>query len=177
MMRWSAVGVFVLISLGAIASATPSLGCEPGSYRAGQKMQLGQPVPGGELSKPFGWQYNQLRNTPDFHNGVDLDVAAGQPVIAARDGVVVAAGQEGLLGLAVLIDHGSGLKTGYGHMSQLKAAKGDCVRAGQEIAISGCTGLCSHPHLHFSVLLGDEYLDPGPLLGLYQSARDTPDKP
>ena len=54
---------------------------------------------------------------------------AGQPVLAARDGEVIAAGTEGTLGNVVLIDHGGGLKTGYGHMSQLKVAKGDCVSA------------------------------------------------
>ncbi|MEQ1652060.1 MAG: M23 family metallopeptidase [Hyphomicrobium sp.] len=169
-MRWSAGSVirFVAVALGAMSGATPSGACEPGTYMVGQKPKLGQPVAGGELSKPFGWQYNHRRNSPDFHNGVDLDVPAGQPVVAALDGEVIVAGTESALGHVVLIDHGNGLRTGYGHMGQLNVAKGACVRAGQVIATSGCSGQCSDPHLHFSILLGDEYVDPGPLLNLYE---------
>jgi len=75
------------------------------------------------------------------------------PVLAANDGKVVMAEFFGIFGNAVVIDHGCGLQTLYGHMSHLEVRPGDSVKRGQEIGRSGSTGLAGGDHLHFTVLV------------------------
>jgi murein DD-endopeptidase MepM/ murein hydrolase activator NlpD len=87
------------------------------------------------------------------HLGFDLAGVEHMPVEAANDGVVVYASYFGIYGNAVVIDHGCGLQTLYGHMSSLKVKPGETVKRGQVIGISGETGLAGGDHLHFTVLL------------------------
>lgn len=87
------------------------------------------------------------------HLGFDLAGLEHMPVLAANDGVVVMAQYFGIFGNAVLIDHGAGVQTLYGHMSQLEVKAGEAVKRGQEIGRSGATGLAGGDHLHFTVLL------------------------
>ena len=87
------------------------------------------------------------------HLGFDLAGLEHMPVEAANDGVVVLAGFLGIFGNAVVIDHGCGLQTLYGHLSQIGVKAGDAVKRGQIIGRSGETGLAGGDHLHFSVLL------------------------
>ena len=87
------------------------------------------------------------------HLGFDLAGLEHMPVKAANDGVVVFAQFFGIYGNAVLIDHGCGLMTLYGHMSSLLVKPGDSVKRGQQIGVSGETGLAGGDHLHFTVLL------------------------
>lgn len=87
------------------------------------------------------------------HLGFDLAGLEHMPVLAANDGVVVMAQFFGIFGNAVLIDHGVGVQTLYGHMSQLEVKPGEAVKRGQEIGRSGATGLAGGDHLHFTVLL------------------------
>lgn len=96
----------------------------------------------------------------DGHNGYDLTISY-QPVLAAASGVVRFAGwTDGGYGNMVLIDHGNGYVTLYGHLSELKVKKGATVTAGQQIGISGSTGRSSGPHLHFSVYHNCQVTDP-----------------
>jgi murein DD-endopeptidase MepM/ murein hydrolase activator NlpD len=87
------------------------------------------------------------------HLGFDLAGSEHMPVRAANDGVVVLAGFFGIYGNAVVIDHGCGLQTLYGHMSSLEVKEGDTVKNEQEIGKSGQTGLAGGDHLHFTILL------------------------
>lgn len=87
------------------------------------------------------------------HLGFDLAGLEHMPVLAANDGVVVMAQFFGIFGNAVVIDHGAGIQTLYGHMSQLEVKPGEAVKRGQEIGRSGATGLAGGDHLHFTVLL------------------------
>ncbi len=87
------------------------------------------------------------------HLGFDLAVNQHTPVVAANDGVVVHAGWFGIFGNAVVIDHGCGLQTLYGHLSGIDVKAGDTVKRGQVIGRSGQTGLAAGDHLHFAVLL------------------------
>ena len=87
------------------------------------------------------------------HLGFDLAGSEHMPVRAANDGVVVYAGFFGIYGNAVVIDHGCGLQTLYGHMSSLEVKEGDAVKNEQEIGRSGQTGLAGGDHLHFTILL------------------------
>ena len=86
------------------------------------------------------------------NDGIDIAVPEGTPVKAAENGVVIYAG-DGLkeFGNTVLVRHEDGLVTVYGHTSELKVSRGDTVRRGQEIAISGMSGSADRPKLHFEV--------------------------
>ena len=94
------------------------------------------------------------------HLGFDLAGLEHMPVLAANDGVVVMAQYFGIFGNAVLIDHGVGVQTLYGHMSQLEVKPGEAVKRGQEIGRSGATGLAGGDHLHFTVLLDGVPVNP-----------------
>lgn len=96
----------------------------------------------------------------ETHLGYDLASTAHSPVPAANDGVVVFAHYFGIYGNAVLIDHGCGLQTLYGHLSSFAVKAGDHVTRGQTIGHSGETGLAGGDHLHFSVLVDGVFVNP-----------------
>ena len=87
------------------------------------------------------------------HLGFDLAVTAHAPVVAANDGIVVFAGWFGIYGNAVIVDHGCGVQTLYGHLSSIDVKEGESVKREQVIGHSGQTGLAGGDHLHFAVLL------------------------
>lgn len=104
-----------------------------------------------------------LEGTPvseAVHYGYDLASTAAAPITAAAAGRVVYAGDLGIYGNAVLIDHGIGLATLYGHLSRLDVQVGVEVTKSQPLGLSGATGLAGGDHLHFAVLVGDTYVDP-----------------
>jgi hypothetical protein len=94
------------------------------------------------------------------HLGLDLASTAGAPVPAANAGVVTFADDLGIYGLTVLIDHGRGLFSLYSHLSGLSVASGDAVGRGQTVGVSGQTGMAGGDHLHFSVLVSGEFVNP-----------------
>ncbi|MCB2226403.1 MAG: M23 family metallopeptidase [Desulfarculaceae bacterium] len=94
------------------------------------------------------------------HLGVDLAHTERSPVKAAGRGIVRFAGDMGIYGQAVILSHGQGVATLYGHMSQLNVQKGDEVKRNQTVGLSGMTGLALGDHLHFSVLVGGVYVNP-----------------
>lgn len=106
------------------------------------------PNPTGQVTSCFGLRWGRL------HAGVDLAAPAGTPIVAAGAGVVVRAGEAGGYGNAVLIDHGNGYLTHYGHLSAITVVAGQRVAAGQRIGEEGSTGHSTGPHLHFEVHLG-----------------------
>jgi murein DD-endopeptidase MepM/ murein hydrolase activator NlpD len=97
--------------------------------------------------------YNGQEVDHQTHLGFDLAVNQHTPVVAANDGVVVHAAFFGIYGNAVIIDHGCGLQTLYGHLSSIDVKEGEAVKRGQVIGRSGQTGLAGGDHLHFTVLL------------------------
>ncbi len=98
------------------------------------------------------------------HDGVDIQGVHGAAVVAARAGRVVHAGWYYAYGLTVIVDHGGGIQTLYGHLSALLVRAGEAVRAGQPVGRVGCTGRCSGSHLHFEVRVGGRAVDPLPYL-------------
>jgi murein DD-endopeptidase MepM/ murein hydrolase activator NlpD len=94
------------------------------------------------------------------HYGYDLAATAATDIEAAAPGRVVYAGDLGIYGRCVLVDHGIGLATLYGHLSQIDVKAGDRVDQGARLGLSGATGLAGGDHLHFAVLVGDTYVDP-----------------
>lgn len=98
------------------------------------------------------------------HAGIDIAVPIGTPVKAAAGGTVIFTGTKGGYGTDVTIDHGGGVTTNYGHLSNIGVAPGQTVRSGQVIAASGNTGTSTGPHLDFSVRRDGVAVDPLPLL-------------
>jgi len=94
------------------------------------------------------------------HLGVDLASTAGAPIEAANNGIIIFAGPLGIYGNAVIIDHGQGLFSLYGHLSSIETEVGAQVRKEERIGFSGLTGLAGGDHLHFSVMIGGHFVNP-----------------
>ena len=97
---------------------------------------------------------------PKYHPGIDIAVAVDTPIAAAADGVVELAGFDDTFGWMVLIDHGYGIHTLYGHNSRNLVNKGDRVSRGQTVALVGSTGKSTAPHLHFGIRKNGVPVDP-----------------
>ena len=106
------------------------------------------------ITSPFGWRWGRL------HEGVDLGAAYGSPIAAAAAGVVIYAGWESGYGNLVVIDHGGGLATAYGHQWRIAVSFGQSVSQGETIGYVGSTGHSTGPHLHFEVRVNGQAVDP-----------------
>jgi murein DD-endopeptidase MepM/ murein hydrolase activator NlpD len=95
-----------------------------------------------------------------IHYGYDLASHAHAPIVAANRGRVLFVGDLGIYGQTVILDHGGGLTSLYGHLSSLDVGEGDLVEKGDELGRSGETGLAGGDHLHFAIQLGGVYVDP-----------------
>lgn len=116
------------------------------------------PVTNWNITSNFGYRWGRL------HAGVDVGIPIGTTVRASRAGQVVNAGWIGGYGNCVIIDHGDGVSTRYGHLSEITVSVGDYVDQGQQVALSGNTGRSTGPHLHFEIRIGGEATDPMPYL-------------
>lgn len=111
------------------------------------------PLNGG-VTSPFGPRWGRM------HEGIDIDGYTGQPIVASKSGTVIASGDAGDgYGTKVVIDHGGGFTTLYGHMSRL-GTSGGAVSQGQVIGYVGCTGSCTGDHLHFEIRVNGAPQDP-----------------
>ena len=117
------------------------------------------------ISSEFGYRVHPIYGRTIFHSGLDMAAPSGSPILAAADGVVVAATYESSMGNYVMINHGDGLYTIYMHASALYVSSGQEVSAGEQIAAVGSTGNSTGPHLHFSVRLNGSYVSPWNYLG------------
>ena len=108
----------------------------------------------GILTSTFGWRWGRM------HEGIDLAVSSGTPVVAAAAGTVIVAGWLGGYGNLVVIDHGNGIATAYGHNNSIAVSYGQSVAQGQLIAYSGSTGHSTGPHVHFEVRVNGTPVDP-----------------
>lgn len=114
----------------------------------------------GPITSSFGWRSHPIFGTALFHSGLDIGVDYGTPVQAADGGTVIYAGWMGGYGKAVIIDHGGGISTLYGHNSELLVSEGQSVRKGQVISYAGSTGYSTGPHVHFEVRVNGSPVDP-----------------
>jgi len=103
----------------------------------------------GRITSGFGYRTHPILHVRKMHTGLDIAAPSGTPIHAAAGGVVLFAGRWGGYGNCVILDHGGGLATLYGHCSSIAAGEGQTVRQGQTIAYVGSTGLSTGPHLHF----------------------------
>jgi len=119
----------------------------------------GWPVPGA-LNARFGIRRDPFGEGYEFHTGVDLDARYGEPVRATADGVVVFAAYWGGYGNLVILDHGNGLTTFYGHLSRITVRVGQAVTRGQVVGRAGSTGRSTGPHVHYEVRVNDRPVNP-----------------
>lgn len=134
---------------GIAGTAPPAAG--PGSFS--------WPV-SGTITSPFGWRSNPFGGSPEFHPGLDIAAPMGTTVTAAAAGTVMLAQWYGGYGNYILIDHGGGLSTGYGHLSAIYVSVGQHVQRGQAIGAVGSTGQSTGPHLHFEIRVNGKPVDP-----------------
>jgi murein DD-endopeptidase MepM/ murein hydrolase activator NlpD len=106
------------------------------------------------------YMYNGKSVAESTHEGVDLASNARSPIEAANKGIVAFTGALGIYGNTVIIDHGLGLFTLYGHLSSIATAVGKNVAKGEKIGLSGMSGLAGGDHLHFSMIVGGKFVDP-----------------
>ena len=147
------------------------------------------PVPGFfRVSSPFGTRPNPFGGAPQMHNGIDIARTLSPPqpidganIAAVADGRVIHAHFSQSAGLMIVIDHGSGVETGYMHNSVNLVKAGQQVRQGEVIARVGNTGQSTGAHLHFYVKIGGKFVDPMEHLSKgdeemrYQTVQEMPE--
>jgi len=128
-----------------------------------ESVPAGWPVR-GTLSSVFGVRNSPFTETPVFHHGMDIVAQVGAPVLASASGVVVKSGYEALYGNMVVVDHGAGYRSVYGHLSSLSVEEGAFVNRGEELGKVGSTGRSTGPHLHYEVRLNGLPVNPARFL-------------
>jgi murein DD-endopeptidase MepM/ murein hydrolase activator NlpD len=113
-----------------------------------------------EFTSGFGIRNDPFLGRPAMHTGLDFRAATGDPVRATANGKVASAGWAGGYGRMVEIDHGNGLSTRYGHLSEIGVKVGDPIKIGQVIGAVGSTGRSTGPHLHYETRIDGEAVDP-----------------
>jgi murein DD-endopeptidase MepM/ murein hydrolase activator NlpD len=105
----------------------------------------------GWVTSDFGSRIDPYTAERKMHQGMDIATPHGQPVYTPSDGTVVFIGTEGGYGKVLVVDHGYGVKTRYGHLSEVSVRLGDRVKRGDRVALVGNTGRSTGPHLHYEV--------------------------
>ena len=118
----------------------------------------------GWLSSTYGRRPDPFDGSTDFHQGLDIAADRGTPVRATADGTVDSAGYSGNYGNQVLVDHGFGIGTRFGHLSKVAVRPGQAVSRGQIIGFVGATGRATSAHLHYEILLNGQPINPLRLL-------------
>jgi murein DD-endopeptidase MepM/ murein hydrolase activator NlpD len=131
----------------ALAAATPSI----------------WPVTGW-LSSPYGDRRDPFTGTDDFHPGLDISSPQGSPIRAPADAVVTTAAPSGAYGNLIVLDHGFGIVTKYGHLSRFAVDEGDEVKRGDVIGYVGSTGRSTSAHLHYEIWMNGRLTNPLRLL-------------
>jgi len=123
-------------------------------------LQLANSKVESEFADVRTYVYQGKKVDQQVHLGFDLAVSAHTPVVAANDGKVVWAAPLGIYGNCIVVDHGYGLQSIYGHLSELGVKEGDLVKRGQSMGKSGSTGLAAGDHLHFSMQIDGVQVNP-----------------
>src|SRR5205085_9103992 len=124
----------------------------------------------GRLTDGFGDRHNPFGGySSEFHTGQDIATNYGTPVTATANGVVTFTGFQNGYGQLVVIDHGGGLTTRYGHLSHIDANLGQNITRGDVVGRVGSSGRSTGPHLHYEIRINDEPVDPRPYLPITES--------
>ena len=114
----------------------------------------------GWLTSTFGYRSSPFTGRRELHQGLDIATRSGTPIIAPADGLVVFAGREGGFGNMIIIDHGYGITTRYGHCSSLDVKLGQKIKRGDIVARVGSTGRSTGPHVHYEVAVNGVSVNP-----------------
>ncbi|MGV1869166.1 M23 family metallopeptidase [Agrobacterium rosae] len=127
---------------------------------AAVSLPFGNPAPGSDVSSRFGNRIDPFLGRLALHAGIDFVAQTGAEVHTTGAGTVISAGFSGGYGNMVEVDHGKGITTRYGHLSQILVKEGDKVALGEVIGKAGSTGRSTGPHVHYEVRLNDNPVDP-----------------
>lgn len=114
----------------------------------------------GRISTPFGWRTHPITRARDFHNGIDISNATGTPIYVTADGRVTEVSYNRFIGNYIVVRHGYGYATKYGHLNKSLVKVGDEVRKGEIIAEMGNSGRSTGPHLHYEVTRYNRLINP-----------------
>jgi murein DD-endopeptidase MepM/ murein hydrolase activator NlpD len=114
----------------------------------------------GWVTSGYGYRISPFTGRRSFHSGLDIASDFGTPIVAPARGRVVFSGRKGPRGKTVMIDHGFGLRTSYGHAAEIHVKRGEEVERGQRIASVGSTGRSTGPHVHYSVEVKGKSVNP-----------------
>jgi murein DD-endopeptidase MepM/ murein hydrolase activator NlpD len=130
--------------------------------QSAKSMLMKTPVDGARISSGFGMRFHPVLGYTRMHKGIDFAVPTGTPVMAAGAGTIQQAHWENGFGNFILLNHGNGYATAYGHLSRFAPGihPGTHVRQGQVIAYSGATGLATGPHLHYEIRINGVQVNP-----------------
>lgn len=112
-----------------------------------------------KINSAYGWRYHPLTGRLQFHKGIDL-AARADTVFCVLPGTVARVGNDALTGNFIIIDHGGGLQTLYGHLSAIAVLPADLLQAGTILGITGSSGFMTGEHLHFAVRYGGRNIPP-----------------
>jgi murein DD-endopeptidase MepM/ murein hydrolase activator NlpD len=142
------------------ATAAPSSGRPATAPRTGSPTS---PLPHGLPAA--GWISRSFSDSPERkHEGLDIALSEGSPVISTASGIVTFAGVDSAYGEMVVVQDNDSIETVYGHNSKLLVQPGDTIFAGQRVALSGNTGISTAPHLHYEIRINKTAVDPTPFL-------------
>jgi murein DD-endopeptidase MepM/ murein hydrolase activator NlpD len=122
-----------------------------------------RPISRGEKSwvtSSFGFRRSPFTGQREFHQGFDISTRKGTSILATAEGVVTFTGKKGLLGSTIIVDHGHGMVTRYGHCSKFLKKRGEKVKRWEPIALVGNTGRSTGPHVHYEVRLNGIPVNP-----------------
>ncbi|MEQ1506443.1 MAG: M23 family metallopeptidase [Myxococcota bacterium] len=146
------------LSGGAASEADRFVG---GTLALATALDLGWPLTVDyRLTSPFGDRIHPTLGEKKFHEGVDLAVPIGTPVLAAQRGTLAVVGKSAVSGQYVVIDHGYGVRTAYCHLSSTPVVQGTVIARGETFALSGNTGRSTGPHLHYGIQIAGNWVDP-----------------
>ena len=122
---------------------------------------MGWPLPGhSRISSPYGYRQHPILGGTRFHSGIDIPAPRETPILACETGKVIMATTYGGYGNTVILDHGGGVASQYGHMNSISVSVGDIVTKGSKIGGVGTTGLSTGNHLHFEIRVDGATVDP-----------------
>jgi murein DD-endopeptidase MepM/ murein hydrolase activator NlpD len=114
----------------------------------------------GRVNSAFGSRRSPWSGAPEHHYGIDIGSPSGTPIKAPAPGTVIAASTRGSFGRHVMLDHGNGVRSRYGHLNGIDVKRGERVEQGQVIGVVGSTGRSTGPHLHYEVIVDGKRVDP-----------------
>jgi murein DD-endopeptidase MepM/ murein hydrolase activator NlpD len=140
-----------------------------------RRMPLGYPMQ-GRLTSGFGRRSDPFNNRPAFHAGIDLKGKIGQKIKATADGIVTTSSYEGNgFGNFVILRHGNGYETVFGHMSKRLVKEGERIQRGQVVGLMGNTGRSTGPHLHYEVRYNRKPINPKKYLSVAKLSFTVPE--